>query len=113
MIADVFTEEHWREDEYRAEDKIDDGAQWVGEKVQDVEDVPHDVAQGFDRFGNRIEQGFDNTVDFVEDAPDRIAEGAGEMVGGVERFGDRVEDSYEEGRYESRNDDYDNNNDRW
>lgn len=103
-------EEHWREDEYRAEDRVDDGAQWVGEKVGEVEDIPHDVAQGFDRFGDRVEQGWDNTVDYVADAPDRLAEDAGEAVGRVERFGDGIEDSYEEGKYEARNDDYDGGN---
>lgn len=32
-----------------------------------------DIGQGFDRFGNRIEQGFENVVDDVEDAPENIA----------------------------------------
>ncbi|QIW95557.1 hypothetical protein AMS68_001075 [Peltaster fructicola] len=113
--------EHWREDEYRAEERVDDAARWTGDKVQEVEDIPEDVAQGFDRFGNRVErrfdrfgdrveQGFDNTVDYVEDTPDRIAGDIGEDVGRVERFGDGIQDSYDEGRYEGRND-YDDRRD--
>lgn len=79
--------------------------------MQDVEDIPQDVENGFDRFGNRIDQGFQSSVDYVEDAPDRIANNLGEAVGDVENFGDRVDrfgdglqDSYDDGRNESRND---------
>jgi len=60
-----------------------------------------DIEQGFDRFGNRIEQGFDDVVD----APEEIANWAGRKVGDVERFDDNVDDAYDEGKYEGRNDD--------
>lgn len=90
---------------------MDSASQWAGRRVGEVEDIPQDVEQGFDRFGNRVEQGWDNTVENVEDAPESLAHWGGEKVGDVERFDDRVEDSYDEGRYEGRND-YDGRDDR-
>jgi hypothetical protein len=70
------------------------------------------VEQGFDRFGNRIENGFDNAVEDVVDAPEEVSEWAGRKVGDVERFGDDVEqygdnldNAYDEGREEGRDDD--------
>jgi hypothetical protein len=104
-----------RRDEYRAEqgfdnaandvaDFPDNAARWAGRKVQDVEDIPQDIDQGFDNFGRRVENKWDNAVDDVEDAPDRIANFIGGGIGKVERFGDGVEESYDEGRNEGRND---------
>ncbi|TKX21746.1 hypothetical protein C1H76_6242 [Elsinoe australis] len=54
---------------------------------QDVADVPGDIAQGFDRFGNRVEQGYDR------------------MEGNVERYGDEQENAFNAGRQEGRRDD--------
>lgn len=95
----------WDRDEQRVEDFPEDAAQWTGRKVGEVEDVPEDIEQGFDRFGNRIGQGFNNAVDDVEDAPENVAGWVGNKVGDVERFGDNVDNSYDEGKYEGRNDD--------
>ena len=59
---------------------------------------------GVDRFDNRVEQGFDNTVYDVEDAPERVAGWFGNKVGDVERYDDNVDNAYDQGRYEGRND---------
>nr|POF27642.1 hypothetical protein CFP56_71451 [Quercus suber] len=91
--------------EQNVEDFPEDAAEWTGRKVGEVEDIPQDVEQGFDRFGNRVEQGWDNTVNDVEDAPENIAEWVGEKVGGVERFGDNLDNAYDEGKAEGRDDD--------
>ncbi|KAK1089943.1 hypothetical protein LTR48_009280, partial [Friedmanniomyces endolithicus] len=80
-------------------------ARWGGEKVQEVEDIPQDVEQGFDRFGRRIENGFDDVVD----APEEVSGWAGRKVGDVERYDDNVGNAYEDGRDERRYED----NDRW
>ena len=53
---------------------------------------------------NRVEQGFDNTVQDVENAPENVAGWFGEKVGDVERFDDNVDSAYDQGRYEGRND---------
>lgn len=57
-----------------------------------------------------MEQGFDNAVDDVEQAPENVAKWTGEKVGEVERFGDdveaygdRLDNAYDEGREEGRN----------
>lgn len=67
---------------------------------------------GFDRFGNRVESGFDNAVNDVEDAPENVAAWVGDKVGDVERFGDdvgdygdRLDDAYDQGRQDGRDDD--------
>ncbi|KAK5131538.1 hypothetical protein LTR08_000865 [Meristemomyces frigidus] len=98
-------------DEDRVEDFPENAAQWTGNKVGEVEDIPQDVEQGFDRFGNRIESGFGNAVDDVEDAPGDVARWGGEKVGDVERvgddverYGDNIDNSYDQGRNEGRND---------
>ena len=57
----------------------------------EVEQIPENVEQGFDRFGDGIERKWDNAVDDVEDAPENVAGWVGEKVGDVERFGDDVE----------------------
>lgn len=102
----------WEQDKYRMEENVenfpDDAARWTGRKVGEVEDIPQDVEQGFDRFGERVEQRWDNAVDDVEYAPENAARWAGEKVGNVERFGDNVDNAYDEGKYEGRND-----GDRW
>ncbi|KAK4545101.1 hypothetical protein LTR36_003652 [Oleoguttula mirabilis] len=99
----------YERDKYRVEDDVEDfpdnAAQWTGRKVGEVEDIPQDVEQGFDRFGNRIENGFDNMRDDVEDAPEDVAGWAGRKVGDVERFDDNVDNSYDQGKFEGRNDD--------
>lgn len=73
------------------------------------------MEQGFDRFGNNVENKWDNAVDDVEDAPENVAGWVGEKVGDVERFGDdvgdygdRLDNAYDQGRDEERygNDDY-------
>ncbi|EGP86443.1 uncharacterized protein MYCGRDRAFT_27969, partial [Zymoseptoria tritici IPO323] len=98
-------------DAYRAEDRIsnfdnreEQPAEWTGRKVQEVEDIPQDVEQGFDRFGERVERKWDDGVQDVEDVPDDVAGWAGEKVGDVERFDDNVEDAYDAGRDEGRDD---------
>jgi hypothetical protein len=55
-----------------------------------------------------VEDKFDNAIQDVEDVPDDIAGWTGRKVGEVERFDDGVEDSYDDGRDEERydNDDY-------
>lgn len=69
--------EDWEEDKYRVdewgnrvennvEEFPENAAQWTGEKVGEVEGIPQDVEQGFDRFGNRVERGWDDAVDGVE-----------------------------------------------
>ena len=72
--------------------------------VDDVENIPQDVEYGFDRFGNRVEQGFGNAVNDVEDAPENVAGWFGRKVGDVERFDDDVGGAYDQGRYEGRGD---------
>jgi len=82
-------------------------------QVQDVEDIPQDVEQDYDRAKYGIENRFDNAVQDVEDIPqdfdqgiDNAAGWAGDKVGDVERFGDRIDDSYDDGRAEGRRDDW-------
>jgi len=121
--------EHWDEDKYRAEQKIDDGiddvedapenaARWMGRKVQDVENVADDVDDWKDREEYRVERKWDDGVQDVEDAPENVARWFGRKVQDVEdipqdiegRFDndvDRVEWSYEDGREQARY------NDRW
>lgn len=87
----------------------ENAANWTGRKVGEVEDIPQNIEQGFDRFGNRIEGGFDNAVQDVEDVPEDIAGWTGRKVGDVERFDDNIDNSYDQGRNEGRYDD----GDRW
>ncbi|KAK0277735.1 hypothetical protein LTR35_009571 [Friedmanniomyces endolithicus] len=102
-------ENDYERDKYRVENDVEDfpenTARWGGEKVQEVEDIPQDVEQGFDRFGRRIENGFDDVVD----APEEVSGWAGRKVGDVERYDDNVGNAYDEGRDERRYED----NDRW
>ena len=75
----------------------DDVAGFVGRRVGDVE-----------RFDGRVENRFDNAVEDVEDAPQRLEQDVGGFFGrkvaDVERFDDNVNNSYDQGRYEGRND---------
>jgi hypothetical protein len=48
--------------------------------------------------------GFNNAVTDVEDAPEEAAGWFGRKVGDVERFDNNVDSSYDQGRYEGRND---------
>lgn len=88
------------------EDAPEDVARWAGRKVQDVEDIPQDIEGGFDRFGERVDNRWDNAVDAVEDAPEDAARWAGDKVGEVEEFGDRMDNAYDQGQDEGRNDDW-------
>ncbi len=74
--------------------------------MQDVEDIPQDVEQDWDRAENRVESRFDCAVQDVEDAPEDVAGWVGDKVGDVERFGDGIEGAYDEGRDEGRGDDW-------
>lgn len=113
------TENRVEYDKNRVEDFPDDAAQWGmfhgflpsctpphkqllilytgGRKVQQVEDIPQD-----------IENKWDNAVDDVEDAPDRVADFFGREEGRVDRFDDGIQNSFDQGRDEER---YDDNND--
>ncbi|KAK3625330.1 hypothetical protein LTR56_020495 [Elasticomyces elasticus] len=105
-------EDNFEQDKYRVENGVEDfpenAARWTGEKVGEVEDIPQDIEQGFDRFGNKIENGFDDVVD----APEEVAGWAGRKVGDVERFDDNVDNAYDQGKDDQRYDDNDRN-DRW
>lgn len=54
----------------------ENAARWTGEKVQEVEDIPDDIAYD-----------------------------VGQGVGDVERFGDNIDNAYDDGRDEQRYDD--------
>ncbi|TFK51141.1 hypothetical protein OE88DRAFT_1808621 [Heliocybe sulcata] len=95
-------------------------ARWTGEAVGDVENIPQDVDNDYERAKCNVENDYDqakygveNTVDGaiqgVEDIPQDIGRGvddaagwAGEKVGDVERFDDGIENSYDQGRDETR-----------
>ena len=113
--ANIVTEQDWDQDKDRFEqsaaDFPEDAAEWTGRRVGEVEQIPDNIEQGFDRFGDGIERKWDDAVDDVEDAPENVANWAGEKVGDVERFGDDVEnygdgigDAYDQGRDEGRDD---------
>src|ERR1700761_5954124 len=74
----TLIEEHWDEDKYRMENRIDnaeqdvadfpdDAARWTGRKVGEVEDIPQDIENDYDRAKWGVENKFDNAVDDVED----------------------------------------------
>ena len=104
------------------EEKLDDGVQdvenfpdnaanWTGRKVGELEDVPHDLENDYDRAKWGVENKFDNAVQDVEDVPQDIGQGVegvadwiGRKVGDVERFGDGVEGSFDAGEAQGRND---------
>ncbi|KAF5867170.1 hypothetical protein ETB97_004091 [Aspergillus alliaceus] len=88
--------EEWKQD---VQDFPENAAEWTGEKVGEAE-------AGWDHAEDRVEQGWDNTVDKVEDIPENVAEWTGEKVGSVERFGDNMHDAYERGEDEGRGDDW-------
>ncbi|KAI6860514.1 hypothetical protein KC343_g16133 [Hortaea werneckii] len=101
-----------RDMEREIEEFPENTAEWTGEKVGEAENIPEDVEQGFDRFGNEVESGFEDVEEDVEDAPADVAEWAGEKEGeiegfgdGVARFGDEMGDAYDDGRAEGRQED--------
>ncbi|KAI6815611.1 hypothetical protein KC367_g5301 [Hortaea werneckii] len=107
-----FDTSEGREMERDIKDFPEDTAEWTGEKVGEAEDIPEDVEQGFDGFGNEVESGFKDAEEDVEDAPAEVVEWAGEQEGKIERFGDDVErfgddmdDAYDDGRAEGRQED--------
>ncbi|RMY73001.1 hypothetical protein D0863_04161 [Hortaea werneckii] len=107
-----FDESDERDMEREIEEIPEDTAEWTGEKVGEAEDIPKDVEQGFDRFGNEVESGFEDVEEDVEDAPAEVAGWAGEKEGeiegfgdDVERFGDEMGDAYDDGRAEGRQED--------
>ncbi|GAB1733002.1 hypothetical protein NU195Hw_g8379t1 [Hortaea werneckii] len=107
-----FDESDERNMEREIEEFPEDTAEWTGEKVGEAEDIPEDVEQGFDRFGNEVQSGFEDVEEDVEDAPAEVAEWAGEKEGEIEGFGDDVEqfgdemgDTYDDGRAEGRQED--------
>ena len=73
----------------------------------EVEDIPQDIENSWDRTEDRVENKWDNAVDNVEDFPENAAGWAGEKVGSVEQFGDNIDDAYDDGRAEGRYDDGD------
>ncbi|GAB7357136.1 hypothetical protein MBLNU459_g7931t2 [Dothideomycetes sp. NU459] len=115
----------WRDDEYRAEEGFDrirddvedapeDAARWAGRK--DVEDIPQDIDNDWDRAKYRVEDSFDNGVQDVEDIPEDIARFGGRVDGDVERkwdnaeadvdrFDNNMDNAYDQGRDEGRDDD--------
>ncbi|KZT23594.1 hypothetical protein NEOLEDRAFT_1136395 [Neolentinus lepideus HHB14362 ss-1] len=98
----------------------DNAARWTGEKVGEVENIPQNVENDYDRakYGvendyDRAKYGVENTVDGaiqgVEDIPRDIGRGVddaagwvGDKVGDVERFDDGVQNAYDQGRDETR-----------
>jgi hypothetical protein len=114
--------EDWEEDKYRAEAAAQlllSTRYWFSPKVGEVEDIPQDIENDYDRVKYGVENKFDNGIQDVEDIPEDIAGFAGEGVGKVERwgddadrFGDNMDNAYDQGRDDERYDD-DNNNDRW
>jgi hypothetical protein len=113
--ANDLPEQDWDQDKARFENNVEDfpedAAAGIGRRVGEVEQIPDNIEQGFDRFGDGVERKWDNAVDDVEDAPENIAQWGGEKVGDVERFGDDVENygdgldnAYDQGRDEGRND---------
>ena len=70
-----------------------DAAEWTGRRVGEAENVGNDVEQGFDEFGNRAERRFDDTVENIEDAPERVEQNFDEFGNRVEaRFDNTVQD---------------------
>lgn len=87
-------------------------------KVGEVEDIPDNIENRWDRDEDRVENKWDNAVDDVQDFPENAAGWAGEKVGDVERFGDDVDqfgddmgNAFDEGRDDGRYDDYDGGDD--
>ncbi|OJJ79609.1 WW domain-containing protein [Aspergillus glaucus CBS 516.65] len=87
------------------QDFPENAAHWTGEKVGEAEEIPDNIEEGWDRFGDKVENSWDSTVDNVEDAPENVAEWTGEKVGAVESFGSDIGDAYDEGEAEGRGDD--------
>ncbi|RHZ56690.1 uncharacterized protein CDV56_107149 [Aspergillus thermomutatus] len=100
--------DRWDEDKDRIEQNVEDfpedAARWTGEKVGEVEQIPENIEQSWDRTEDRIENKWDNAVDDVEDFPENAAEWTGRKVGEVEQFGDNMENAYDEGVVEGRDD---------
>ena len=123
LILPVLTlERDWDRDKYRMGQKVDDGVQdvenfpdnaanWTGRKVGEVEDIPQDIEQGYDRAKYGMENKFDNAVEDVADIPQDIGQGVegvaswvGRKFGDVERFGEGMENSFDTGEAQGRND---------
>ena len=129
------TDQEWDRDTNRMEQNVenfpDNAANWTGRKVGEVEDIPQDVEQDFDRAKYGMENKFENAeqdvenfpnnaanwagrkVDEVEDIPQDIGQGfegvadwIGKKVGGVERFGEGIEGSFDAGEAQGRDDRY-------
>ncbi|KAL3469594.1 hypothetical protein BJX99DRAFT_241050 [Aspergillus californicus] len=100
-IHDEFDEDKARL-EQNVEDFPEDAARWTGEAVGEVEQVPDRIEDGFDDIGDNIEDAVDDVEDFPEDA----ARWTGEKVGEVEQFGDNMENAYDQGEAEGRSDDW-------
>ncbi|KAK9636386.1 hypothetical protein HCH54_009685 [Aspergillus fumigatus] len=100
--------EDWDEKKERIEQNVEDfpenAARWTGEKVGEIEAIPENIEQGWDRAEDRIEQKWDNAVDDIEEFPENAAEWTGRKVGEVEQFGDNIGNAYDEGRAEGRDD---------
>ncbi|KAL4894575.1 hypothetical protein BDV59DRAFT_200912 [Aspergillus ambiguus] len=96
--------EDWNREEARMEQNVEDfpedAAQWTGEKVGEVEQIPENIEQDWDRAEDRVENGWDNFENDIENAPENAAEWVGEEVGEAEQFGDRMENAYEQGEAE-------------
>ncbi|KAF3916361.1 hypothetical protein ABW21_db0205754 [Orbilia brochopaga] len=102
--------------------EADDIAGWAGNKVgsaenkidnieTDIVDAPENVAQWT---GNKIgeaEGKIDNIETDIVDAPENVANWAGNKVGEVEQYGDNVDNAYDEGKYEGRYDEDNNDGD--
>ena len=77
--------------------------EWTGRRVGEVEDIPQDIEDDFDRFGNSVEQRWDSAEDDIKNAPENAAGWMGEKIGEVENCGDDIDSAYDQGRYEGRN----------
>lgn len=91
------------------EQDVDGAGRYVDRKfdngVQDVEDVPEDIAGGVGRFDGDVRRKWDDGVQDVEDVPEDIAGGFGRMDGRVDRFDDNVDNAYDSGRQQGYDDD--------
>lgn len=86
-------------------------------QVGEVEDIPQDIENDYDRVKYGMENKWDNAVQDVEDVPEDVAGFVGAGVGRVERwgddvdrFGDNMDNAYDQGRDDGR---YGDDNDRW
>lgn len=59
--------------EQNVEDFPEDAARWTGDKVGEVEAIPDNIEEGFDRFGDKIRDGYDDVVDAPENAANWVS----------------------------------------